>query len=82
MTIRNLSDSLSLILAQRWSSKKRAMILQGSGLPQAPRFSAGQGVGQAFKITAAGGSTVTNTTDTMTLDEIEGWISEHIKAKR
>jgi hypothetical protein len=45
-------------------------------------FQLGKGRARAFKIAAAGGSGVANTNDTMTLDEIERWISEHIKAKR
>jgi hypothetical protein len=38
--------------------------------------------GKAFKITAAGGSTAPNSTDTMPLDQIERWIGDHIKPKR
>ena len=43
-------------------------------------FQLGKGRGSAFKITAAGGSTAPNSTDTMTLDQIE--IGDHIKPKR
>jgi hypothetical protein len=39
-------------------------------------------VGKAFKITAVGGSAAPNTTDAMTLDQIERWIGDHIKPKR
>jgi hypothetical protein len=42
----------------------------------------GKGRGKAFKITAAGGGTAPNSTDTMTLDQIERWIGDHIKPKR
>jgi hypothetical protein len=45
-------------------------------------FQLGKGRGKAFKITTAGGSALPNTTDTMTLDEIERWIGHHIKPKR
>ena len=45
-------------------------------------FQLGKGRGKAFKITAAGGSTAPNSTDTMTLDQIERWIGDHIKPKR
>ena len=45
-------------------------------------FQLGKGLGKAFKITAAGGSTAPNSTDTMTLDQIERWIGDHIKPKR
>ena len=44
-------------------------------------FELGKGRGKAFKITA-GGNTAPNSTDTMTLDEIERWIGNHIKPKR
>jgi hypothetical protein len=45
-------------------------------------FELGKGRGKAFKVTAAGGSTAPDTTDTMTLDQIERWIADHIKPKR
>ena len=45
-------------------------------------FQLGKGRGRAFKITAAGGGVAQNATDTMTLDQIERWISDHIKPKR
>jgi hypothetical protein len=45
-------------------------------------FQLGKGRGKAFKIAAAGGGGVPNATDTMTLDQIERWISNHIKPKR
>ena len=45
-------------------------------------FQLGKGRGKAFKITVAGGSAVSNTTDAMTLDQIERWIGAHIKPKR
>jgi len=45
-------------------------------------FQLGKGRGKAFKITAAGGGVAPNATDTMTLDEIERWIGNHIKPKR
>ena len=41
-----------------------------------------KGRGKAFKITAVGGNAVQNTTDAMTLDQIERWIGDHIKPKR
>ena len=34
------------------------------------------------KITAAGGSVATDATDSMTLNQIERWIGDHIKPKR
>ena len=45
-------------------------------------FQLGKGRGKAFKITAAGGGAAPNTTDAMTLDQIEHWIGDHIKPKR
>ena len=45
-------------------------------------FQLGKDRGKAFKITAAGGSTAPNSTDAMTLDQIERWIGDHIKPKR
>ena len=44
-------------------------------------FQLGKGRGKAFKITAAGGRAAPNATDTMTLDQIERWIGDHIKPK-
>jgi hypothetical protein len=46
------------------------------------RLPAWEGSGKAFKITAIGGSAAPNTTDAMTLDQIEHWIGDHIKPKR
>jgi hypothetical protein len=37
---------------------------------------------KAFKITATTGGVAPNTTDTMTLEQVERWISDHIKPKR
>jgi len=45
-------------------------------------FQLGKGRGKAFKITAIGGGAAPNSTDTMTLDQIERWIGDHIKPKR
>jgi hypothetical protein len=45
-------------------------------------FQLGKGRGKAFKITAGGGGAAPNSTDTMTLDQIERWIGDHIKPKR
>jgi hypothetical protein len=45
-------------------------------------FELGKGRGKAFKITAAGGGAVPDSTDAMTLDQIERWIGDHIKPKR
>jgi hypothetical protein len=45
-------------------------------------FQLGKGRGKAFKIIVAGGSVAPNSTDTMTLDQIEIWIGQHIKPKR
>jgi hypothetical protein len=45
-------------------------------------FQLGKGRGKAFKVTAAGGGVAPNATDTMTLDQIELWIGNHIKPKR
>ena len=44
-------------------------------------FQLGKGRGKAFKVTAVGGTVVLNTTDAMTLDQIERWIGDHIKPK-
>jgi hypothetical protein len=45
-------------------------------------FQLGKGRGKAFKITVAGGSIAPDSTDTMTLDQIEHWIGNHIRPKR
>ena len=45
-------------------------------------FQLGKGRGKAFKITAAGGSTAPNSSDAMTLGQIERWIGDHIKPKQ
>jgi hypothetical protein len=45
-------------------------------------FQIAKGRGKAFKITAIGGGPVPNTTDAMTLDQVESWIGDHIKPKR
>jgi hypothetical protein len=45
-------------------------------------FQLGKGRGKAFKITAVGGGPAPDTTDTMTLDQVERWIANHIKPKR
>jgi hypothetical protein len=45
-------------------------------------FQLAKGRGKAFKISAAGGGAAPNSTDVMTLDQIEHWISDHIKPKR
>ena len=45
-------------------------------------FQLTKGRGKAFKITAVGGGPAPNATDTMTLNQVERWISEHIKPKR
>jgi hypothetical protein len=45
-------------------------------------FELGKGRGKAFKITAAGGSTASGSTDSMTLNQIERWVGDHIKPKR
>jgi hypothetical protein len=44
-------------------------------------FQLGKGRGKAFKITKTGGGAVPSTTDAMTLEQIEHWISSHIKPK-
>jgi len=41
-----------------------------------------KGRGRAFKVTAIGGGPTPNTTDAMTLDQVEIWIGDHIKPKR
>jgi hypothetical protein len=45
-------------------------------------FQLAKGRGRAFKITAAGGSAVPSATDAMTLEQVERWISDHIKPTR
>jgi hypothetical protein len=45
-------------------------------------FQLGKGRGWSFKVMAAGGGMAPNATDTMTLDQVERWISDHIKPKR
>ena len=45
-------------------------------------FQLGKGRGRAFKVIATGGGMAPNATDNMTLDQIERWISDHIKPKR
>jgi hypothetical protein len=45
-------------------------------------FLLSKGRGKAFKITAIGGGPAPNTTDAMTLDEVENWIGDYIKPKR
>jgi hypothetical protein len=45
-------------------------------------FQLGKGRGRAFTVMAAGGGMAPNATDTMTLDQVECWISDHIKPKR
>ena len=44
-------------------------------------FQLGKGRAKAFKIRVAGGSAAPNTTDALTLDQIERWIGDHIKPK-
>ena len=45
-------------------------------------FQLAKGRGKAFKVTDAGGGIAPNATDTMTLDQVERWISDYIKPKR
>ncbi len=45
-------------------------------------FQLAKGRGKAFKVTVAGGGVAPNATDTMTLDQVSTWISDHIKPKR
>ena len=45
-------------------------------------FQLAKGRASGFKIVGASGSPAPNTTDTMTLDQVEAWIGEHIKPKR
>jgi hypothetical protein len=45
-------------------------------------FQLAKGRGKAFKVAMTNGSLAPNATDTMTLDQVEGWIREHIKPKR
>jgi hypothetical protein len=42
-------------------------------------FQLSKGRGKNFKIIAATGSAIPDTTDAMTLDQIERWIGNHIK---
>ena len=44
-------------------------------------FQLAKGRGKAFKITATSGGVAPSTADTMTLDQIERWIGDHIKPK-
>ena len=46
------------------------------------RFQLAKGRGKAFKVIATGGGAAPNSADDMTLDQIERWISAHIKPKR
>ena len=45
-------------------------------------FHLSKGRGKAFKISVANGGSAPNATETMTFDEVENWISHHIKPKR
>jgi hypothetical protein len=45
-------------------------------------FQIAKGRGKAFKITSAGGGPAPNSTDAMSLDQIETWIGDYIKPKR
>ena len=45
-------------------------------------FQLAKGRGKAFKITAIGSGPAPNTTDTMTLNQIEAWIGDYIRPKR
>ena len=45
-------------------------------------FQLAKGRGKAFKITAIGGGPAPNTTDAMTLNQIEAWIGDYIRPKR
>jgi len=45
-------------------------------------FQLAKGRGKAFKITAAGGTLAADATDSMTLDQVERWIGDHIRPKR
>jgi len=44
-------------------------------------FELGKGRGKAFKIMAGGGRAAFDSTDAMTLDQIEKWIANHIKPR-
>jgi hypothetical protein len=45
-------------------------------------FQLAKGRGKAFKVATTNGSLAPNATDTMTLDQVERWIGDHIKPKR
>jgi hypothetical protein len=45
-------------------------------------FQLAKGRGKAFKVATTNGGLAPNATDTMTLDQVESWIREHIKPKR
>jgi len=45
-------------------------------------FQLAKGRGKAFKITAASGMAVPSATDAMTLEQVERWITDHIKPTR
>ena len=45
-------------------------------------FQIAKGRGKAFKVTAISGGPAPNTTDAMTLDQIQTWIGDYIKPKR
>ena len=45
-------------------------------------FQLAKGCGKTYKITAIGGGAAPNAADAMTLDQVERWISDHIKPRR
>ena len=45
-------------------------------------FQRAKGRGKGFKITAASGMAVPSATDAMTLEQVERWITDHIKPTR
>ena len=45
-------------------------------------FQLAKGRGKAFKITAASGMAEPSASDAMTLEQVERWISDHIKPAR
>jgi hypothetical protein len=45
-------------------------------------FQLAKGRGKAFKLMTIAGATAPNSTDTMSLDQVESWIGDHIKPKR
>ena len=45
-------------------------------------FQLGKGRGKTYKIVAIGSGPAPNTIDSMTLDQVERWIGDHIKPKR